>query len=80
MADDKKSGILTLTVTDKDPNRVAAMANAYAEELDKVLQTLNTSTAHREREFLEQRIEVVRQNLSCGREVVGPVLQQELGN
>jgi uncharacterized protein involved in exopolysaccharide biosynthesis len=65
VVDDKKSGILTLTVTDKDPKRVAAMANAYAEELDKVLQTLNTSAAHREREFLEQRIEVVRQNLSA---------------
>ena len=64
ISDDKKSGIVTLTVTDGDPNRAAAIANAYAEELDKTLQSLNTSSAHREREFLEQRIEVVRQNLS----------------
>ena len=35
MSDDKKSGILTLTVTDTDPNRVAAIANAYTEELDQ---------------------------------------------
>lgn len=64
IVDDKKSGILTLTVTDKDSARVAALANAYAEELDKTLRTLNTSSAHREREFLEQRIEVVKENLS----------------
>ncbi len=69
--DDKKSGILTLTVVDKDPKRAAAMANAYAEELDKVLQSLNTSSAHREREFLEQRIEVVRNNLSTAEKQLG---------
>lgn len=61
--DDRKSGIVTWTVVDRDPNRAAAIANAYAEELDKVLQSLNTSAAHREREFLEQRIAVVREDL-----------------
>ena len=69
--DDKKSGILTLTVVDNDPKRAAALANAYAEELDKVLQSLNTSAAHREREFLQQRIEVVRQNLSAAEKQLG---------
>ena len=71
ISDDKKSGIVTLTVTDRDPNRAAAIANAYAEELDKTLQNLNTSSAHREREFLEQRIEVVRQNLSTAEKLLG---------
>jgi uncharacterized protein involved in exopolysaccharide biosynthesis len=65
VVDDKKSGIVTLTVTDHDPNRAAAIANAYTDELDKALQTLNTSAAHREREFLEQRIEEARQKLSA---------------
>lgn len=63
--DDKKSGIVTWTVVDNDPRRAAGIANGYAEELDKVLQSLNTSAAHREREFLEQRIAVVRQNLGA---------------
>lgn len=71
ISDDKKSGIVTLTVTDHDPNRAAALANAYADELDKVLQNLNTSSAHREREFLEQRIEVVRNNLSAAEKQLG---------
>lgn len=69
--DDKKSGIVTLTVTDHDANRAAAIANAYTEELDKVLQTLNTSVAHREREFLEQHIDVVRENLTAAEKQLG---------
>ena len=71
VVDDKKSGILAVTVVDKDPKRAAGMANAYAEELDKVLQSLNTSAAHREREFLEQRIEVVRENLTEAEKQLG---------
>jgi uncharacterized protein involved in exopolysaccharide biosynthesis len=63
VSEDKKSGIVTLTVTGRDRLRVAALTNAYVEEADKVLQTLNTSAAHREREFLETRIAVVRQGL-----------------
>lgn len=71
IVDDKKSGMVSLRATDRDPKRAAAIANAFIEELDKVLQTLNTSAAHREREFLEQRIEVVRQNLSAAEQRLG---------
>jgi uncharacterized protein involved in exopolysaccharide biosynthesis len=63
ISEDKKSGIVVVTVTDREPRRAAAMANAYAEEADKQLRLLNTSSAHREREFLEQRIAIVRDNL-----------------
>jgi uncharacterized protein involved in exopolysaccharide biosynthesis len=62
--DDRKSGIVIWTVVDKDPNRAAGIANAYADSLDKVLQTLNTSAAHREREFLEQRTALARKDLA----------------
>jgi uncharacterized protein involved in exopolysaccharide biosynthesis len=63
ISEDKKSGIVTLTVTGGEQQRVAALTNAYVEEADKVLQSLNTSAAHREREFLEKRIATVRQDL-----------------
>lgn len=63
ISEDKKSGIVVVTVIDHDPQRAAAMANTYAEEADKRMQLLNTSSAHREREFLEQRIALVRNNL-----------------
>jgi capsule polysaccharide export protein KpsE/RkpR len=62
-SEDKKSGIVTLTVTGGEKRRVAALSNAYVEEADRVLRSLNTSAAHREREFLETRIAVVRQGL-----------------
>ncbi len=71
IVDDKKSGIVSVTVGDKDPTRVAAMANAYTDELDRVLKSLNTSAAHRERQFLEQRIEVARADLTAAEKQLG---------
>jgi uncharacterized protein involved in exopolysaccharide biosynthesis len=64
ISEDKKSGIVAVTVTDREPQRVAALTNAYVEEADKVLQSLNTSAAHCEREFLEKRIAGARDSLS----------------
>jgi capsule polysaccharide export protein KpsE/RkpR len=57
---DANTGIITLSVEDKDPKRAAAMAQAYITELNKVLATVNTSSAHRERVFLEQRLATVK--------------------
>ena len=51
--EDKKSGVITLTVTDYEPKIAAQMANAYVEELNRLAVDLNTSSAHRERQFLE---------------------------
>jgi len=69
--EDRKSGIVTWTVVDRDPKRAAAIANAYAEELDKVLGSLNTSAAHAELAFLEQRIAVLRQTLGAAEKALG---------
>jgi capsule polysaccharide export protein KpsE/RkpR len=60
---DRKSGIVKIQVTDKDPKRAAAMAGEYAGELNWVVTHLNTSSAHREREFLEERLTQVKQDL-----------------
>ncbi len=60
---DPKSGVITLEVTDHDPKRSAAMAEAYMDELGKLAATLDTSAAHRERVFLEGRLAEVRQAL-----------------
>jgi uncharacterized protein involved in exopolysaccharide biosynthesis len=56
VVDDKKSGIITLTVTDTDPVRARAIAQAYLDELNTILTTMNTSSAHRERVFIEKRL------------------------
>jgi uncharacterized protein involved in exopolysaccharide biosynthesis len=61
--EDKKSGVITITVTDYDPKVAAAMANAYVAELNRVAADLNTSEAHRERVFLEDRLKSVKQDL-----------------
>src|ERR1700693_2793904 len=60
---DRKSGILTIQVTDHDPKRATAMAQEYVAQLNNVVTQLNTSSAHRERIFLEARLEEVKTEL-----------------
>lgn len=62
---DRKSQIISITVTDRSPQRAAAMAQAYADELNRLLAELNTSSAHRERIFLEERLRAVNQDLEA---------------
>lgn len=61
--EDRKSGIISLTVADRDPQRAAAMAAAYVEELNKLVAQLSTSSAHKERVFLEERLVAVKRDL-----------------
>ncbi len=61
--EDRKSGIITITVTDRDPKRAAAMAAAYVDELNTLIAQLSTSSARRERVFLEGRLVAVKQEL-----------------
>src|SRR5882762_8683908 len=62
---DRKSQIITITVTDHDPKRAAAMAQAYVEELNRLVAELSTSSARRERIFLEERLRAVNQDLEA---------------
>jgi capsule polysaccharide export protein KpsE/RkpR len=62
---DRKSGILTIQVTDHDPKRAAALAQEYVAQLDEVVTQLNTSSAHRERVFLEGRLSQVKTELEA---------------
>ena len=58
---DPKNGIISISVTDKQPLRAAQIANEYVAELNQALAEVNTSSAHRERLFLEQRLQEVAQ-------------------
>jgi uncharacterized protein involved in exopolysaccharide biosynthesis len=60
---DRKSQVITLTVTDHDPKRAAAMGQAYVEELNRLVAELSTSSARRERIFLEERLQAVSRDL-----------------
>lgn len=61
--EDKKSAVITLSVTDWDPQFAALLVRSYIEEANRVAADLNTSAAHREREFLEQRLKSAKQDL-----------------
>jgi uncharacterized protein involved in exopolysaccharide biosynthesis len=63
--EDKKSGIISISVTDRDPNRARDLAGAYVEELGKLVNKGSTSSARREREFLEQRLESIKSDLDA---------------
>lgn len=60
---DHKNQIITLTVTDKNPQRATAMAQAYVDELNRALARVSTSEGRRERMFLEGRLKTVTENL-----------------
>lgn len=62
--EDKKSAVITVSVTDWDPEFAAMLVRAYIAELNRLAADLNTSAAHREREFLEQRLQSAKQDLN----------------
>jgi capsule polysaccharide export protein KpsE/RkpR len=61
--EDRKSGIITIQVTDSDPRRATDIAQEYTVELNRVVNQMSTSSAHREREFLEERLRSVQVDL-----------------
>jgi uncharacterized protein involved in exopolysaccharide biosynthesis len=63
LAEDRKSGIVTLQVIDRNPQRASAIARTYVDQLNLVLAQSSTSSARRERMFLEERLKVVKQHL-----------------
>lgn len=63
VSEDRKSGVITIVVTDRNPQRAAAIAQAYVEELDRLVAKVSTSSARRERVFIEQRLQTVKHDL-----------------
>jgi capsule polysaccharide export protein KpsE/RkpR len=63
ISQDRKSGIITIDVNDRSPERAANIAQQYVVELNQVVTGLNTSSAHKERVFLQERLDEVKQGL-----------------
>jgi capsule polysaccharide export protein KpsE/RkpR len=63
--EDRKSGVITIAVNDRDPRRAQLMAQAYVEALNALLSQVSTSSARRERIFLEQRLKTAKQSLDA---------------
>lgn len=60
---DKKSGVITLSVRDTDPSRARDMAQAYLDGLNTLVIRTSKSSAHRESEFIEKRLVEVKDKL-----------------
>jgi capsule polysaccharide export protein KpsE/RkpR len=56
IVEDKKSGVITISVRDRDAALAKALADAYVDELGSVMAKVSTSAARRERIFIEQRL------------------------
>jgi len=56
IVEDKKSGVISITVRDRNPQFAAVLASAYVDELDHLMAQVATSAARRERIFIEQRL------------------------
>jgi capsule polysaccharide export protein KpsE/RkpR len=63
IVEDLPSGIITISVTDRSPQRASEMARAYITGLNRCLGRVNTSAAHKERVFIEERLRDTRQRL-----------------
>lgn len=68
ISENKKSGIITIVATDTDQQRAQDLANGYVEELNKLMARVSTSSARREREFIEQRLASVVKELNDAQE------------
>jgi capsule polysaccharide export protein KpsE/RkpR len=63
ISEDARSGVITITVEDRDRGRARGMAQAYVDELNALVAQVDTSAAHRERVFIEQRLREVGRDL-----------------
>lgn len=71
ISEDRKSGVITIRVRDRDRDRAKAICQAYVDELNLLSARLSTSSARREREFLEQRLAVLKQELDTSTNNLG---------
>jgi uncharacterized protein involved in exopolysaccharide biosynthesis len=59
-----KDGMIAISVTDKDPKRAAAMANAFVDELYKINNRLALGAAAQKRLFFEQQLAQEKERLA----------------
>ncbi len=61
---DDKTGIISISVRDRNPQRAADMANGYSDELAKALQDLAITSASRQRLFFEKQLKGAYESLT----------------
>ena len=78
ISDDKKSGMISIAISDKDPKRAADIANAYVDELNRLTASLAVTEASQRRLFFENQLKLVKDNLAKA-EYDLQALQQKAG-
>jgi capsule polysaccharide export protein KpsE/RkpR len=63
ISDDKKSGVITVVVGDRNPVRARDLTQGYLDELNHLVIETSNSSAHQERIFIEQRLRAVTADL-----------------
>jgi capsule polysaccharide export protein KpsE/RkpR len=63
ITEDAKSGVITIAVTDETRERARGLAQGYLDELNNLISRVSTSSAGREREFIEKRLNTVKTEL-----------------
>jgi uncharacterized protein involved in exopolysaccharide biosynthesis len=58
-----RDGLITIEVDDEDPKHAADMANAYIEELDRIMHDLAITEASQRRLFFERQLTTAREQL-----------------
>ncbi|GLR27027.1 GumC family protein [Limnobacter litoralis] len=64
ISSDKKSGIISISVDDKDPKFAAELANGYVDALSKLLDRVAVTDAQQRRQFFETQFEKAKEKLS----------------
>ncbi|MCX5890455.1 MAG: hypothetical protein NTY36_13565 [Deltaproteobacteria bacterium] len=72
----QKDGIIAIEVTDKDPRRAAEIANAFSEELNKLLQGLAVQEATGRLTFLDKERLQTSQNLTKAENILRTFSEQ----
>jgi tyrosine-protein kinase Etk/Wzc len=65
-----KDGIIALELDDKDPKVAADMANAYVDELRRIMNRLALTEAQLRRSFFEKKLKEAKENLSAVEELL----------
>lgn len=73
----EKSGLIAITVTDKDKKQAAALANAYTVQLRDLTKGLAVTEASQRRLFYEEQLKQVRANLVAAEYSFQQVQQQK---
>jgi uncharacterized protein involved in exopolysaccharide biosynthesis len=73
----EKAGFLSVTVTDKDKNRVAEMANAYIDQLRILTKSLAVTEASQRRLFYEEQLKQTKDALVAAEHAFQQVQQKK---